>query len=263
MLCRERDDGLAVIGHVARANPQTRAIVEGVRATLVFQGTHAYVSASWYEEPYATVPTWNYTAVHVLGKLSQFDAWQAVRLLSQTIEGSGANAWDPDRLDERYRNKQLLGIVAFELRAEAVFAKAKLSQNRTDADRRRVIERLRASRDQTDRECAEAMTDAGSRACTSSAGSAIRRIGRSMRNALRSDSRRSVEREIAQDSTDRGGKLETMPAAGRDGDVGMTGQPIDDEVAIGRQRVETGLQAAQPGRARLVGSARKTPSRAP
>jgi len=161
MLCQERDDGLAVIGHVARANPQTRAIVEGARATLVFQGTHAYVSASWYEEPYATVPTWNYTAVHVLGKLSQFDAWEAVRLLSQTIEGSGANAWDPDRLDERYRNKQLLGIVAFELRAEAVFAKAKLSQNRTDADRRRVIERLRASRDQTDRECAEAMTDAG------------------------------------------------------------------------------------------------------
>lgn len=160
MICRELDDGLRVIGHVARANPHARCIEARARATLVFQGTHAYVSPSWYEEPYATVPTWNYTAVHVLGRLREFDAWDAVRLLSQTIEGSSANAWDPERLDESYRNKQLLGIVAFELRAEAIYAKAKLSQNRTDADRRRVIERLRASRDQTDRECAEAMTRA-------------------------------------------------------------------------------------------------------
>jgi transcriptional regulator len=126
----------------------------------VFQGPHAYVSASWYEEPYATVPTWNYSAVHVVGRLREFDAWEAVRLLSRTIEGSGASAWDPERLDERYRANQLRGIVAFELHAKAIYAKAKLSQNRSDVDRRRVIERLGASADQTDRECAEAMIKA-------------------------------------------------------------------------------------------------------
>ena len=59
-----------------------------------------------------------------------------------------------------YRESQLRGIVAFELRAEKMYAKAKLSQNRTMADRLRVIENLKASANQIDRECAAEMTRA-------------------------------------------------------------------------------------------------------
>ncbi len=43
------------------------------------------------------------------------------------------------------------------MRAEAVYGKAKLSQNRTEADRARVIAKLSESENQIDRECAEAM----------------------------------------------------------------------------------------------------------
>jgi transcriptional regulator len=158
ILYRERGDGLTLVGHVARGNPHAESIRAGSRATLVFQGPHAYVSASWYEEPYATVPTWNYEAVHVNGELRQSDAWSAVKLLSAAMEGTTAQSWDPERLDVRYRENQLRGIVAFELRADAVYAKAKLSQNRTQIDRLRVISKLSASADQTERECAEAMS---------------------------------------------------------------------------------------------------------
>jgi transcriptional regulator len=157
MIADEREDGLWIVGHVARANPHVSAIFAQSPATVAFQGPHAYVSASWYEAPYSTVPTWNYAAVHVCGRLRETDACRAVELLSEKLEGSKVDAWDPRRLDAGYRSDQLRGIVAFELRAEAVYAKAKLSQNRTDADRMRVMQRLSVSDDQTDRECAAAM----------------------------------------------------------------------------------------------------------
>jgi predicted FMN-binding regulatory protein PaiB len=43
------------------------------------------------------------------------------------------------------------------MRAERIYAKAKLSQNRTDADRIRVIRQLSESADVLERECAEDM----------------------------------------------------------------------------------------------------------
>ncbi len=159
LVAQEREDGLWIVGHVARANPHARAIIAQAPATIVFEGPHAYVSASWYEEPYATVPTWNYAALHVRGRLREHDAWTAVKRLSTKLEASRPEGWNPDRLEPDYRATQLRAIVGFELRAEAIDAKAKLSQNRSLADRLRVIRRLRESSDQTDRECAEAMRE--------------------------------------------------------------------------------------------------------
>lgn len=152
-----RDDRLWLVGHVARGNPHAEAIEARADATVLFAGPHAYVSASWYERPYETVPTWNYLSAQICGRLQPCDAWHAVRLLSAAMEAGRADAWDPQRLDPAYRERQLRGIVAFELEAEKVFAKAKLSQNRTAADRARVLQQLAASADPNDRACAAAM----------------------------------------------------------------------------------------------------------
>ena len=155
LITQEREDGVWLIGHVARNNPHAQSIAAQASATLVVRGPHAYISASWYEEPYATVPTWNYTAAHLCGRLRQYDAWLAVGLLSAKLEGGKADAWDPARLDPAYRDVQLRAIVGFEMRADAIYGKAKLSQNRTEADRARVIRNLLVSSDQIDRECGE------------------------------------------------------------------------------------------------------------
>jgi transcriptional regulator len=157
MLAQERDGELWLLGHVARENEHARAIAAGASATLVFQGPHAYVSAAWYEKPYATVPTWNYTAVHICGELRECDPWPMLKLLSVKLEGQSDQAWDPNRLDRDFVARQLRAITGFELRAKAVYAKAKLSQNRTDADRMRVAEKLMASPDQIERATGEAV----------------------------------------------------------------------------------------------------------
>src|SRR6185436_9306981 len=54
-------------GHIARANPHWKHWREEEEVLAVFAGPHAYVSSSWYDHP--NVPTWNYIAVHVYGRL--------------------------------------------------------------------------------------------------------------------------------------------------------------------------------------------------
>jgi transcriptional regulator len=157
MLAELRGEELWAFGHVARANPHAQAIVEQRPATLVFTGAHAYVSASWYQEPYKTVPTWNYSAAHLCGRLQECDAWSMVERLSERFEGGRTDAWDPQRLEPAFRESQLRGIVAFELRAEVVYAKAKLSQNRTVADRVLVAHELSHSASALERMCGEDM----------------------------------------------------------------------------------------------------------
>jgi transcriptional regulator len=157
VLAELRGEELWASGHVARGNPHAAAILERRPATLVFTGAHAYVSASWYQEPYATVPTWNYSAAHLCGKLQECDAWTMVERLSERFEGGRSNAWDPERLERDFRQDQLRGIIAFEMRAELIFAKAKLSQNRTTADRLLVINELSHSSSALERMCAEDM----------------------------------------------------------------------------------------------------------
>jgi transcriptional regulator len=140
MIAQERDDEVWAIGHVARVNPHAASIAAQASAALVFRGPHAYVSASWYEQPYETVPTWNYTAVQLCGRLRPYDTWRAVELLSRAMEGD--DGWNPELLDPAYRDGQLRAIVAFELRADEIVAKAKLSQNRSETDRTRVAQKL-------------------------------------------------------------------------------------------------------------------------
>jgi transcriptional regulator len=169
MLAHERDGELWVTGHVARANPHADAIVEGQAATAVFRGPHAYVSASWYEEPYETVPTWNYVAVQASGRLRQCDPLPVLAALTRAFE-TASDPWQLERLDPGYVRAQLRAIVAFEMHAERLEAKAKLSQNRSEEDRRRVARRLAQSARPLDRDCAAAMEAEESRDRTTKRG---------------------------------------------------------------------------------------------
>ncbi|MDQ4094835.1 MAG: FMN-binding negative transcriptional regulator, partial [Actinomycetota bacterium] len=65
---RDGDDleDLVILGHVAKRDPIAALLEEAEEALLIFQGSHGYVSPSWYgESPH--VGTWNFTAAHVYG----------------------------------------------------------------------------------------------------------------------------------------------------------------------------------------------------
>jgi transcriptional regulator len=135
----------SLIGHMARANPHWRHFADAA-SMAIFHGPHAYVSPSWYAEPAAQVPTWNYVVVHVHGRAEIVtERAGTLATLQQMIgrfEGGRAAPW---RLQlEGGRLDAMVGaIVAFRIAIERIDAKFKLSQNKDQIDRSRVASGLR------------------------------------------------------------------------------------------------------------------------
>lgn len=132
-------DGM-LLGHVAKANPHAALLAEGAQVTAVFHGPHAYVSPTWYAQP--GVPTWNYAVAHVRACVRVREGEAAQALLDAAID-----AFDADPLGETgarhmradERAPMLAQIHCFALEILRIESKFKLSQNKTPADRQRVI----------------------------------------------------------------------------------------------------------------------------
>jgi len=143
--------GDTVVAHLAKANSHWREIGDGTAGLLICTGPDAYISPSWYAakaEHGRVVPTWNYTAVHLSGpvRVHTDREWlrEAVTSLTDVHEGERADRWHVTDAPEHYVDGQLGGIIGVELTVTRVEAKAKLSQNRSDADRRGAIAGLAA-----------------------------------------------------------------------------------------------------------------------
>lgn len=151
-------------GHIARANPQWKQ-GDG-RGLIVLSGAEAYVTPSWYpskRDNGKTVPTWNYEAVHLSGRVEWFD--DAVRLealvryLSQLHETPRAEPWGIEDAPRPYIDAMLRGFVGVQLHVDRVEAKRKLSQNKSDADFRGVAEGMAESDEPLAREVSALMRE--------------------------------------------------------------------------------------------------------
>jgi transcriptional regulator len=143
--------GDTVIAHFARANAHWRAIGPDTPVLITCTGPQAYVSPSWYPskaEHGRAVPTWNYSAVHLIGRATVHDEpeWlrAAVTELTEAHEASRRAPWHVSDAPASYVDGQLRAIVGVEVSVERVEGKAKLSQNRSDADRAGVVQGLTA-----------------------------------------------------------------------------------------------------------------------
>lgn len=158
-----------LLGHLARANGQARqlaaAMGAGREVLAVFQGPHAYISPNDYGPQGvtgpATVPTWNYQAVHLYGVPRLMTEAEEVRRLLDRLtashEAGRAPAWSPADLDPQLMDRMLGGIQGFEIAITRIEAAAKLSQNRTPAQAAHAAARLEASDDPLARETGRRM----------------------------------------------------------------------------------------------------------
>ena len=134
-LVDEEADGLAVLGHVARADPVSGAVAGPL--LLVFHGPHGYVSASWYASD--TIPTWNHVTLHVRGTPVLLDDPLAVlRRTVDRFEAAVERPWSLDRMGDTAR-EMADQVVAFRLTAQSWHAEAKLSQDKPAEERARVL----------------------------------------------------------------------------------------------------------------------------
>jgi transcriptional regulator len=147
-----------LLGHVARANPQWKAWSEANRVKVIFTGPHACISPKYYVSEFA-VPTWNYTAVSISGRVSIIEHEDEVlRFLDLLVSANEKSdePWELDRTDERYM-KLLSGIVVFSVSMDSVEASFKMNQNKSEEDQRKVIDSLAATDCPMDQEVAEIM----------------------------------------------------------------------------------------------------------
>ena len=133
-------DGLLQF-HLARGNALTKHL-DGSPALAVINGPDGYVSPRWYADP-EQVPTWNYVAVELEGKVRRLDSaglLGQITSLSNKHEARIATGkpWTMDKLPEAKSRAMQSAIVGFELEVTAWRETLKLSQNKPPEERERV-----------------------------------------------------------------------------------------------------------------------------
>ena len=136
-------------GHISRANPQWRDFTPAVDALAIFAGDQHYVSPSWYSEEgehAKQVPTWNYAVVHAYAplKVIEDEQWLLahVNSLTNIHEAAFPVPWKVSDAPEDFIGSLLKEIIGLELSIRRLEGKWKVSQNRTERERKGVIDGL-------------------------------------------------------------------------------------------------------------------------
>lgn len=142
LLIEENEDEKILAGHIARKNPQWKYLKEGIEVLVIFSGPDAYISSSWYDYP--EVSTWDYTAVHVTGKIklqNERQLWQSLKHLMNHFEREEKHPVALEKLPDRVKaqQKEIGGFYITIDKTEAIF---KLSQNQNDANKKNIINNL-------------------------------------------------------------------------------------------------------------------------
>lgn len=129
-------------GHLSKENPQWKAFENNTEILAVFTGPHTYISSSWYD--HENVPTWNYTAVHVYGKIKIVPKEAVIDSLTKMVNKYEQTSACPVKVSDLSKTtmRQVNGIVGFEIEITQIQATQKMSQNRDDHNYQNIIHEL-------------------------------------------------------------------------------------------------------------------------
>ena len=147
-----------ITGHMAYGNPQWRTFADSEDVLVMFQGPHAYISSSWYEQE--NVPTWNYQAVHIYGPARILDENELKQDLTKLLEKYEKHRENPvlwDKLSPSLLEKELKGIVGFKIQVKEIQAAYKMSQNRNEKDYQNIVDQLENEKNPNSSQMAEQM----------------------------------------------------------------------------------------------------------
>ena len=130
-------------GHIARKNPLYDTVRNGTDVLVVYRAEDSYISPNWYptrEPTQQVVPTWNYQAIHIYGKIQFTEDPKFIRgvisqLTKEHEKSIGENPpWKLGDAPSSFINQMISSVVGIEISVEKIEAKSKLSQNRTEVD---------------------------------------------------------------------------------------------------------------------------------
>ncbi|WKA54639.1 FMN-binding negative transcriptional regulator [Planococcus shixiaomingii] len=154
----KEEDAYYITGHMAYGNPQWRTFETSEDVLVMFQGPHAYISSSWYEQE--NVPTWNYQAVHLYGTAQLLDVEELKQDLARLMQKYEKHRENPilwDKLSPSLLERELKGIVGFKIKVKEIQAAYKMSQNRNDTDYANIVEQLQKEGNPDSKQMAELM----------------------------------------------------------------------------------------------------------
>ena len=150
----DSSDKLVLTSHFALANEQAKYI-EANTSLVLFTEPHAYISPLHYDKA-ESVPTWDYISVHAYGKAKILEEESSkIKVLEEMIRFYDQNylaQWD--RLSDKFKKGMMKGIVAFEIEVTDVQGQKKLSQNKTQPERDRIIKHLEESENTAEKDLA-------------------------------------------------------------------------------------------------------------
>lgn len=150
----EKNGKILISGHFAKTNEQVKYI-EQYTSLIIFTEPHAYISPVHYEK-HESVPTWDYISVHAYGKANiisdEKTKEQALIEMILYYEKEYLVQWDS--LSEKFKRGMIRGIVAFELEVSNLQGAKKLSQNKSEQERKNIVAQLENSNNAVERELA-------------------------------------------------------------------------------------------------------------
>ena len=139
---RNSDGHEVLYGHISRENPQWQSFASGEQVLAIFSGPNSYISSSWYD--HENVPTWNYSAIHVYGKIRIIEGDSVTNFLKTIIDKYESTSENPLYFDDLSAETlaQARGIVCYAILIEEIEAVNKMSQNRDDKNFKTIITEL-------------------------------------------------------------------------------------------------------------------------
>ncbi|WP_026914013.1 FMN-binding negative transcriptional regulator [Christiangramia portivictoriae] len=149
VLIQQTEDGSwKLFSHIANHNRQKQFLKDDVEVLVIFHGAHSYISSSWYKE--ADISTWDYSAVHVNGKIklqSDTELRASLDELVANFEKEQENPFYYNQIPKKMLEEHLPLITGFWIEPVKVEGIAKLHQSYHSEDVDRVIRKLDASED--------------------------------------------------------------------------------------------------------------------
>ena len=158
LMFNKKGEDCYLTGHMAYGNPQWRTFETSEDVLVMFQGPHAYISSSWYEQE--NVPTWNYQSVHIYGHATILEKEELVEDLTKLLVKYESNREHPilwESLSPELLEKEMKGIVGFKIKIGEIQAAYKLSQNRNEADFINIIDQLKNEETPNSKQMAQLM----------------------------------------------------------------------------------------------------------
>jgi transcriptional regulator len=147
--------------HLVRSNPIAR--MAPAEAVIAVTGPDAYVSPDWYGVA-DQVPTWNYVAVHLRGRLIALDEAELRPMLERQSAGFEAGLekrpWTMDKMSGEAVARMLRQILPFRLEIGRIDGTWKLGQNKPEEVRRAAAARVAGTHGSEAAEVARLMGEA-------------------------------------------------------------------------------------------------------